>query len=147
MSVIQPSLDYAQNNKDAALEDLKAILRIASISTLPEHEGDISHAAEWLSGKLQDLGFDSVEIMPTAKHPIVYGEWLKAGPDAPTVLVYGHYDVQPVDPLDEWESQPFEPEIRGDNLYRYERSARRHPQSAGSHGSRLALAAEFEIHV
>ncbi len=117
MSVIQPALEYAQNNKDGALEDLKAILRIASISTLPEHEGDISHAAEWLSGKLQGLGFDSVEIMPTAKHPIVYGEWLKAGPDAPTVLVYGHYDVQPVDPLDEWESQPFEPEVRGDNLY------------------------------
>ncbi len=117
MSVIQPALEFAQNNKDAALEDLKAILRIASISTLPEHEGDITHAAEWLSGKLQNLGFDSVEIMPTAKHPIVYGEWLKAGPDAPTVLVYGHYDVQPVDPLDEWESQPFEPEIRGDNLY------------------------------
>ncbi|MFA9404148.1 MAG: peptidase M20, partial [Anaerolineales bacterium] len=62
MSAIQPALDYAQNNKDAALEDLKAILRIASISTLPEHEGDIKHAAEWLSGKLQDLGFDAVEI-------------------------------------------------------------------------------------
>ena len=117
MAEIQSALEYAQDNKGDALEDLKAILRIASISTLPEHEGDISHAAEWLSSKLQDLGFDSVEIMPTAKHPIVYGEWLKAGPDLPTVLVYGHYDVQPVDPLDEWESQPFEPEIRGDNLY------------------------------
>jgi len=117
MSVIQPALEYAQKNKDAALEDLKAILRIASISTLPEHEVDITHAAEWLAGKLQDLGFDSVEIMPTAKHPIVYGEWLKAGPDSPTAIVYGHYDVQPVDPIDEWESQPFEPEIRGDNIY------------------------------
>jgi len=117
MSDIQSALEYAQDNKDAALEDLKAILRIASISTLPEHEADITHAAEWLSGKLQDLGFDSVKIMPTAKHPIVYGEWLKARPDSPTVLVYGHYDVQPVDPLDEWESQPFEPEIRGDNIY------------------------------
>ena len=88
MSEIQPALDYAKNNKDAALEDLKAILRIASISTLPEHEGDIKHAAEWLSGKLQDLGFDAIEIMPTAKHPIVYGEWLKAGPDSPPPFSY-----------------------------------------------------------
>ncbi|MGB2894934.1 MAG: M20/M25/M40 family metallo-hydrolase [Anaerolineales bacterium] len=117
MSDIQPALEYAKSNKDATLEELKAFLKIASISTLPEHEVDIAHAAEWLSGKLQELGFDSVEIMPTAKHPIVYGEWLKAGPGSPTVIVYGHYDVQPVDPLDEWESKPFEPEIRGDNIY------------------------------
>ena len=117
MSDFQRALEYAKNNKDAALEDLEAILRIASISTLPEHEADITHAAEWLSGKLQKLGFDSVKIMPTAKHPIVYGEWLKAGPGSPTVIVYGHYDVQSVDPLDEWESQPFEPEIRGDNIF------------------------------
>ena len=117
MTAIQSALEYAKKNKDAALDDLKAILRIASISTLPEHEGDIRLAADWLAGKLRDLGCDSVEIMPTAKHPIVFADWLKAGPGAPTVLVYGHYDVQPVDPLDEWESQPFEPEIRGDNLY------------------------------
>ena len=117
MSMIQPALEYARNTKDAALNDLKEILRIASISTLPEHEGDMVVAAEWISSKLQDLGFDSVNIMPTAKHPIVYGEWMKAGADVPTVIVYGHYDVQPVDPLDEWESQPFEPEIRGDNIY------------------------------
>ena len=78
MSMIQPALEYARNTKDAALNDLKEILRIASISTLPEHEGDMVVAAEWISSKLQDLGFDSVNIMPTAKHPIVYGEWLKA---------------------------------------------------------------------
>jgi acetylornithine deacetylase/succinyl-diaminopimelate desuccinylase-like protein len=92
-------------------------LRIASISTLPEHASDMRRAAEWITAELTRLGFERADVMPTAGHPIVYAERLKAGPEAPTILLYGHYDVQPVDPIEEWMSPPFEPEIRGDNLY------------------------------
>jgi acetylornithine deacetylase/succinyl-diaminopimelate desuccinylase-like protein len=74
-------------------------------------------AAEWIAGQLKDFGLDSVAVMPTAGHPVVYGEWLKAGPKAPTILFYGHYDVQPPDPLDLWTSDPFDPQVRGDDIF------------------------------
>lgn len=107
---------YISENENRFLEDLKGWLRIPSISTLPEHAGDIRRAAEYAANQLRRIGFDGVEVIATQGHPLVYGEWLKA-PGKPTVLIYGHYDVQPVDPVDLWDSPPFEPTIRGDNLY------------------------------
>src|SRR5574340_103140 len=107
---------YIADHKEQFLEDLKGWLRIPSISTLPEHAGDIQRAAEYAANQLRAIGFNNVQVIPTRGHPLVYGEWLKA-PGKQTVLVYGHYDVQPVDPVELWETPPFEPTIRGDNLY------------------------------
>jgi acetylornithine deacetylase/succinyl-diaminopimelate desuccinylase-like protein len=100
-----------------ALDELIEWLRIPSISTLPEAAPDMQHAAAWLADHMRHIGLQSVTISPTPGHPVVYGEWLGAGPDAPTLLVYGHYDVQPVDPIERWDSPPFEPTVRGDHLY------------------------------
>ncbi len=107
---------YIQEHEGRFLEDLKGWLRIPSISTLPEHAGDIRRAAEYAAGQLSGMGFANVGLIATQGHPLVYGEWLNA-PGKPTLLVYGHYDVQPVDPIELWETPPFEPTIRGDNLY------------------------------
>ena len=117
MSNLSKAITFAHAHQQESLEQLKALLRIPSVSTLPEHEEDITRAATWIAEKLGALGFTNVELLPTNRHPVVVGEWLKAGVDAPTILVYGHYDVQPVDPIDEWESDPFDPQIRGENLY------------------------------
>jgi acetylornithine deacetylase/succinyl-diaminopimelate desuccinylase-like protein len=111
-----PLETYITENENRFLEDLKGWLRIPSISTLPEHAGDIRRAAEYAADQLRHTGFEEVQLIQTQNHPLVYGEWLKA-PGKPTVLVYGHYDVQPVDPVELWHSPPFEPTIRGDNLY------------------------------
>jgi len=107
---------YITENETRFLEDLKGWLRIPSISTLPEHAGDIRRAAEYAADQLRRIGFEHVEVISTQRHPLVYGDWLKV-PGKPTVLIYGHYDVQPVDPVDLWDSPPFEPTIRGDNIY------------------------------
>jgi acetylornithine deacetylase/succinyl-diaminopimelate desuccinylase-like protein len=108
--------DYVQRHHDKFLDELKAFLSIPSVSTQAQHKPDIERAAEWLREQLLDAGFPTAEVMPTAGHPVVYAEWLNAGLDAPTVLVYGHYDVQPPDPLDLWETPPFEPTVVGDNI-------------------------------
>ncbi len=110
------ALTYAQQNRDRFLEDLKDLLVIPSISTSTEYKPEILRAAHWVADHLRGLGIENVEVMPTKGHPVVYGEWLKL-PGAPTVLVYGHYDVQPPDPLEKWETPPFEPKVRGDRLY------------------------------
>lgn len=107
---------YIREHEDRFLEDLKGWLRIPSISTLPEHVGDVQQAAQYAADQLQRIGFEQVQVIPTKGNPLVYGEWLNA-PGKPTLLIYGHYDVQPVDPLELWESPPFEPTIRGGNLY------------------------------
>lgn len=99
------------------LDELIEWLRIPSVSTLSAHADDVARAASWLADHLLRIGLDHVEIIPTAGHPLVYADWLHAGPDKPTVLCYGHYDVQPVDPLALWETPPFEPTVRGDDLY------------------------------
>lgn len=112
----QTALENAHNNRDAFLNDLKNFLNIASISTSPEHKPEMISAANAAAAMLRQIGFDRVQVMSTPGHPIVYGEWLKAGPDLPTVLVYGHYDVQPVDPIDLWDSDPFSPQVQGDLL-------------------------------
>jgi acetylornithine deacetylase/succinyl-diaminopimelate desuccinylase-like protein len=107
---------YINEHEDRFLEDLKGWLRIPSISTLPEHSVDVRRAAEYAAQQLQHIGFEQIELIPTAGHPLVYGEWLHA-PAKPTLLIYGHYDVQPVDPVDLWDSPPFEPTIRDGNIY------------------------------
>ena len=112
----ETALHYAHQNKEHFLDDFKQILRIPSVSTEPNHNQDIQSAAEWIATQLNDLGMTNVSVFPTAKHPIVYGEMLDS-PGAPVILIYGHYDVQPVDPLNLWMTGPFEPEIRGDNIY------------------------------
>ena len=91
-------------------------MRIPSISTAPEHKNDVDRAAKFVATSLTDAGLENVEIIPTAKHPLVYGDWLHA-PGKPTVLCYGHYDVQPPDPLELWKSAPFEPVLREGNIY------------------------------
>ncbi|HLZ20944.1 MAG TPA: dipeptidase [Ktedonobacterales bacterium] len=112
----QAALAYAEAHRDQFLDGLKALLRIPSISTLPEHKDDIQRAAEYIAGELEHLGLKNVRVIKTSRHPLVYGEWLEA-PDRPTVLMYGHYDVQPVDPIELWQSDPFEPTVRNDNIY------------------------------
>jgi acetylornithine deacetylase/succinyl-diaminopimelate desuccinylase-like protein len=97
------------------LEGLKTFLRIPSVSTLSEHKPDIQRAAEFVRDELQAAGL-AAELIEGEGNPLVYGEWLGA-PGKPTILFYGHYDVQPPDPLDEWKSPPFEPEVRGDDLF------------------------------
>ncbi len=117
MSDRTPALEYAGAHRSEALESLKDLLRIPSVSTLPENLPDMARASKWISDRLTGMGFDKVEVMPTARHPIVYGEHMHAGAKAPTILVYGHYDVQPADPIELWETDPFEPTIRGDDLF------------------------------
>lgn len=109
--------DYVRANQSRFLAELLDLLRIPSISTQPEHKPDVERAAAWLRDQLLAAGFPHADILPTAGHPVVYAEWLPAGPHAPTILIYGHYDVQPPDPLDEWRTPPFEPTIVGDDLF------------------------------
>src|SRR4029079_6088106 len=111
-----PAVAFARQNHPRFLGELKDLLRIPSISTLPEHKGDCRRAAEFLAAELKRIGMENVKLIDTQGHPLVYGEWLHAV-GKPTALVYGHYDVQPADPLDEWVTPPFEPTVRGDNLY------------------------------
>ena len=116
MSELQAALDWATQREDDHLNELKEVLSIPSVSTLPEHVPDIRRCADWLAAQLKRLGLKTVELKETPGHPIVYGEWLEA-PDKPTVLIYGHYDVQPADPLEEWDTPPFDPTIRDDYIY------------------------------
>src|SRR5579872_1386313 len=109
-------MNYYQEHKSEFLEGLKTFLRIPSISTLSEHKPDIRRAAEFARNELRAAGMTSAELIEGDGNPLVYAEWLGA-PGKPTILFYGHYDVQPPDPLDEWKSPPFEPAIRNDNIY------------------------------
>jgi acetylornithine deacetylase/succinyl-diaminopimelate desuccinylase-like protein len=113
---LQEVTAYIQNNKEKYIEELKDFLRIQSISTLPEHKDAINAAAEFVSRKLKSAGISRVNIFKTEGHPIVYGEWLGA-PGKPTVLIYGHYDVQPVDPLELWNHPPFDPVVKDGKIY------------------------------
>lgn len=107
---------YLEENYDRFLSELSEFLSIPSVSAAPENNADTRRCAEWLAAHINNIGIKA-EIHETAGHPIVYGEWNGAGPDAPTVLFYGHYDVQPVDPLNLWTNPPFEPIIRDGNIY------------------------------
>src|SRR5437867_5340178 len=107
---------YLEQHRDRFVEDLKAALRIPSISAQPEHKDDVRRCADHFAAELRSLGMTRVEVAPTAGHPIVYAEWLGA-PGKPTVLLYGHYDVQPPEPLELWNSPPFEPVVRDGKLF------------------------------
>jgi acetylornithine deacetylase/succinyl-diaminopimelate desuccinylase-like protein len=112
---------FARENHPRFLDELKHLLRIPSVSTLPEHKKDVKAAADWLAAELKRIGMEHVEVIATPGHPLVYADWLHApvveGKPKPTCLCYGHYDVQPPDPLDEWKTPPFEPTERDGNLY------------------------------
>ncbi|MEX0837794.1 MAG: dipeptidase [Gemmatimonadota bacterium] len=107
---------YLDENLPRFRSELDDFLRIPSVSAKAEHDPDTRRAADWFADRLRDAGLDA-EVLETAGHPIVVGEWREAGPDSPTVLVYGHYDVQPSEPLDEWTSPPFEPTERDGRIY------------------------------
>src|ERR1017187_7471902 len=110
------AVDYARENHPRFLNELKDLLRIPSISTLPENKADCRRAAEFLRAELTRIGFEHAKLLETEGHPLVYADWLHAD-GKPTALFYGHYDVQPTDPEDEWLSPPFEPTERDGNLY------------------------------
>jgi len=110
------AVDFARNNQQRFLNELKDLLRIPSVSTLEEHKPDIQKAADYVANNLRAIGMENVEIIPTKGHPLIYADWLHAA-GKPTVLCYAHYDVQPAEPLDEWLTPPFEPTERNNNLY------------------------------
>ena len=107
---------FVQENRERFRDELYEFLRIPSISALAEHKPDIERAAAFAAGSLARAGLENVEVIPTVLHPLVYAEWMHA-PGKPTVLCYGHYDVQPPDPLEQWVSPPFEPTLRDGNIY------------------------------
>ena len=114
--MLSDALQYARQHRQQHLAELKQVLTIPSISAQPGHRPDIQRAADWMAEHLSRMGLTTA-VHPTAGHPIVLAEWSGAGADRPTVLIYGHYDVQPVDQLDLWRSNPFEPTVRGDDLF------------------------------
>jgi acetylornithine deacetylase/succinyl-diaminopimelate desuccinylase-like protein len=109
-------IDYINTNRDRYIEELKEYLAIPSISALPAHAADVRKCAEWTAAEMNRIGLQNVRLIETPGHPVVYGDWLGAE-GAPTILFYGHYDVQPVDPLDLWESPPFVATVRDGELY------------------------------
>jgi acetylornithine deacetylase/succinyl-diaminopimelate desuccinylase-like protein len=108
---------YATQNRDHYLTQLIEFLRIPSVSTQPDHDADTRAAATWLADSMTAAGLHNVQIFDTPRHPLVYADWLHAGPDAPTVLIYGHYDVQPAEPFELWQTPPFQPTVREGYLY------------------------------
>ena len=117
LNAAHPALQFTQANRSRYLDELKEFLQIPSISTDPAAKADMQRAAEWVAGQLHNLNMQKVQITPTAGHPVIYAESLQAGKHKPTMLVYGHYDVQPAEPLELWHSPAFEPTVRGENLY------------------------------
>jgi acetylornithine deacetylase/succinyl-diaminopimelate desuccinylase-like protein len=107
---------YLAEQQSRFEEELLEFLRIPSISALPENAGDVRRAAEWVAARMEVAGIEGVRVLPTAGHPVVYGEWLHA-PGKPTALIYGHFDTQPADPLELWETPPFEPSVRDGKVY------------------------------
>jgi acetylornithine deacetylase/succinyl-diaminopimelate desuccinylase-like protein len=109
-------VDFINLHRDRYVDELKSYLAIPSISALPQHAADVRRCAEWTADELRRIGLNDVRLIETPGNPVVYGEWLGAG-GAPTILYYGHYDVQPVDPLDKWTSPPFEATVRDGEIY------------------------------
>ena len=125
--MMMTAVAFGRENEARFVEELKALLRIPSVSTAPEHAGDVRRAAEFVAAELKRIGMENVRLIETSTaerkgHPLVYADWLHVAPSAdgkakPTVLCYGHYDVQPAEPLEEWKSPPFEPTERDGNIY------------------------------
>src|SRR5690349_19827279 len=109
-------IDFINVNRERYLDELKALLAIPSISALPEHAGDVRRCAEWCVDEMRRVGLENARLIETPGNPVAYADWLHA-PGAPTILFYGHYDVQPVDPLNLWQSPPFEATIRDGEIY------------------------------
>ena len=116
MDNIDKVVDFINLQRDRYVDELKRYLAIPSISALPEHQGDVRRCAEWTADHMRQIGLQNVQLMETPGNPVVYGDWLGA-PGAPTILFYGHYDVQPVDPIDLWHSPPFDATVRDGELY------------------------------
>ncbi len=134
------ALTFARTNRERFLGDLIEMIRIPSVSTQTERAADIRRMAEWLITRLTRLGFQT-RLLPTEGSPAVYGELPGGGSGAPILLLYGHYDVQPAEPLEEWSSPPFEPEVRGENLYGRGASDMKGPLSAYLAALESAIAA------
>jgi acetylornithine deacetylase/succinyl-diaminopimelate desuccinylase-like protein len=117
MDSLGNSLAYARGNRQCFEAELGAFIRFASVSTQPQHADDTAKCAAWLANHLHTVGLEQVRVIPTSRHSIVYADWRHAPQGTPTVLIYGHYDVQPAEPLEEWRSPPFEPVARGDDIY------------------------------
>ena len=107
---------YIEKNKDRFLNELFELLRIPSISAQSDHKPDMTRCAEWLAASLMKAGADHAEVLPTEGNPVVFAERI-VDPKAKTVLVYGHYDVMPVDPVDEWRTSPFEPVVKDGRIW------------------------------
>ena len=116
MSTLLDVIDHIQTSRDRYVSQMKEFLAIPSISSSPEHSGEVRRCAEWTADEMRRIGLQNVRLIETKGHPVVYGDWLNA-PGAPTILFYGHYDVQPVDPVDLWESPPFEATVRDGEIY------------------------------
>ncbi len=114
---VNQALAFAEARRSRFIDQLGAFVSIPSVSTEPERREDMRRAAAWLADCLQEIGLENVQIFPPDSHPLVYGEYLSAGARAPTILVYGHYDVQPAEPLEKWNTDPFSPIVRGDQLF------------------------------
>ena len=110
-------IDFIHTSRDRYIDELTQFLAIPSVSALPEHADDVTRCAEWTAAELERVGLENVRLIETPGNPVVYADWLHAGDDIPTVLFYGHYDVQPVDPLDEWITPPFEATVREGEIY------------------------------
>src|SRR5262252_3663394 len=116
MIAMLPVIDFIHTNRDRYVSELKAYLAIPSISALPEHAADVKRCAEWTADEMKRIGMQNVRLIDTPGFPVVYGDWLGA-PGQPTILFYGHYDVQPVDPVNLWQSPPFEATVRDGEIY------------------------------
>ncbi|HEX2193499.1 MAG TPA: dipeptidase [Candidatus Limnocylindria bacterium] len=114
---VDAALDYLRAHADEHLKGLDEFLRLESVSADPAKKDDVRRTAQWVADELTRIGAENARLHETSSHPVVTAEWLHAGPDAPTVLVYCHYDVQPTDPLDEWVRPPFEPRYEDDVVY------------------------------
>lgn len=117
MSTSDAARAYARENGERFQNELFEMLRIPSLSGDPAHAADVRRMADWLANHMTELGLEQVAVMETAGHPVVYGEWMGAGPDSPTVLVYGHYDVVPAALEDGWDTNPFEPVVKDGIIY------------------------------
>lgn len=113
----EAALARAAQEKEAQLAELFEFLKIPSVSAQPERDADVRRAANWLAQAMQEVGLENVRLFETARHPLIYADWLHAGDDAPTILIYGHYDVQPAEPLELWNSDPFDPQLKDDFIY------------------------------